>query len=114
MRFGRGRNTSLSGNFVLVLEASAQTSPFLDQQTVIPIAIPLTYMENTTIMIVADSVESSDAILFLLLDAEMVRDFLHTYSNRSLEGSYYLLDSGNLIADASRTNTKLQDTDKTE
>lgn len=54
----------------------AQTSPFLDQQTVIPIAIPLTYMENTTIVIVADSVESSDAILFLLLDAEMVRDFL--------------------------------------
>ena len=89
----------------------AQTSPFLDQQTVIPIAIPLTYMENTTIMIVADSVESSDAILFLLLDAEMVRDFLHTYSNRSLEGSYYLLDSGNLIADASRTNTKLPDSD---
>ena len=89
----------------------AQTSPFLDQQTVIPIAIPLTYMENTTIVIVADSVESSDAILFLLLDAEMVRDFLHTYSNRSLEGSYYLLDSGNLIADASRTNTKLPDSD---
>lgn len=89
----------------------AQTSPFLDQQTVIPIAIPLTYMENTTIVIVADSVESSDAILFLLLDAGMVRDFLHTYSNRSLEGSYYLLDSGNLIADASRTNTKLPDSD---
>ena len=62
-------------------------------------------------MIVADSVESSDAILFLLLDAGMVRDFLHTYSNRSLEGSYYLLDSGNLIADASRTNTKLPDSD---
>lgn len=41
----------------------------------------------------------------------MVRDFLHTYSNRSLEGSYYLLDSGNLIADASRTNTKLPDSD---
>ena len=89
----------------------AQTSPFLDQQTVIPIAIPLTYMENTTIVIVADSVESSDAILFLLLDAGMVRDFLHTYSDRSLEGSYYLLDSGNLIADASRTNAKLPDSD---
>ena len=89
----------------------AQTSPFLDQQTVIPIAIPLTYMENTTIVIVADSVESSDAILFLLLDAGMVRDFLHTYSDRSSEGSYYLLDSGNLIADASRTNTKLPDSD---
>lgn len=89
----------------------AQMSPFLDQQTVIPIAIPLTYMENTTIVIVANSVESSDAILFLLLDAGMVRDFLHTYSNRSLEGSYYLLDSGNLIADASRTNTKLPDSD---
>ena len=98
---------SISGITVL----AAQTSPFLDQQTVIPIAIPLTYMENTTIVIVADSVDASDAILFILLDAGMVRDFLHTYSERSSEGAYYLTDSGNLIVNASRKNSDSSDSD---
>lgn len=98
---------SISGITVL----AAQTSPFLDQQTVIPIAIPLTYMENTTIVIVADSVDASDAILFILLDAGMVRDFLHTYSEQSSEGAYYLTDSGNLIVNASRKNSDSSDSD---
>ena len=82
-----------------------QKSPFLDQQTVIPIAFPLTYMPNTSYVIVADNVEASDAILFLLLDAGMVRDFLHTYSDKNSEGTYYLLDASGLILNASRNRT---------
>ena len=84
---------SINGITVLPI----QKSPFLDQQNVIPVAFPLTYMPYTNYVIVADNAASSDAILFLLFDAGMVRDFLHTYSDSHLEGIYCLIDSQNLI-----------------
>ncbi len=84
---------SINGITVLPM----QKSPFLDKQNVIPVAFPLTHMSSTNYVIIADNAASSDAILFLLLDAEMVRDFLHTYSDSSLEGIYCLIDSQNLI-----------------
>ena len=87
-----------------------RNSPFLDQQPVIPVAFPLTYMANTSIVIVADDVASSDAILYLLLDAGLVRDFLHTYSDKSSEGAYYLLSPDNLILNASGTDDEVDST----
>ena len=93
-----------AGSITGITVLPVQKSPFLDQQDIIPIAIPLTYMENTTFVIVADNASNSDAILFLLLDAGLVQDFLHTYSNKSLEGAYYLLDSDTVVLNASRTD----------
>lgn len=83
----------------------AQKSPFSDQQDVIPVAFLLAYMPNTSFVIVADDVQTCDAILFLLLDAGLVRDFLHTYSDKSSEGAYYLIHSDGLILNASRSTS---------
>ncbi len=84
---------SINGITVLPM----QKSPFLDRQDVIPIAFPLTSLSYTHYVVIADDTASSDAIVFLLLDASMVRDFLHTYSDSNLEGTYSLITSQNLV-----------------
>jgi len=67
-------------------------SPFINQSDVIPVIIPLKYVSSTSMVLIAEEVEEAHGILYLLLSAEDVQNYLKLYCNDDSQGMLYLTD----------------------
>lgn len=77
-------------------------SPIKNQKDVVPLAFPLSLEKKGNFVAVLDDTSKSDAILFLLLDAGRLSDFLSAYSDDDTEGTLYLISgNGDMINPAS-------------
>lgn len=73
-------------------------SPIKNQKDVVPLAFPLSLEKRGNFVAVSDDISASDAILFLLLDAASLSNFLSAYSDDDTEGTLYLISgNGHLI-----------------
>ncbi len=68
------------------------TMPYTNQKASIPVAIPMTYSTATNFVLIADSVDLTDFMLYLFMGTEEVSDFLKLYCNDNTEGILYLVN----------------------
>ncbi len=68
-------------------------SPFSNQPEVIPIVIPLKYIAADNVVLIAESAESIDVMLFLYLSTTKVNNYLELYCNDRSQGTMYLVNS---------------------
>lgn len=74
------------------------SSPLKYNNEVIPLAFPLKYEARGNYTAVCRDVADSDAILFLLFNADAFNDYLSAYSNSDTQGTLYVMtDTGTLI-----------------
>ena len=74
------------------------SSPLKYNSEVIPLAFPLKYESRGSYTAVCRDATDSDAILFLLFNADAFNNYLSAYSNSDTKGSLYVMtDTGTLI-----------------
>lgn len=92
---------------------SAGKSPFQNRSDVVPLVVPIKLSLNQMLLI-ADDVREADLILYLLLDAGAVSDYLELCCDDKSEGILFLLDSAsrNISLPSSDSNyDKIVDSD---
>lgn len=70
----------------------ADKSPFQSRGAVIPMVIPLR-INGYQYMLISEDLEKSDLLLYILLDADSVADYLELCCDDSSEGDLFLVDS---------------------
>ena len=86
------------------------SSPLKYKNDVIPLAFPLKYESLGSYTAVCSNVADSDAILFLLFNADAFNDYLRAYSNSDTRGSLYVMTgAGTLINPATSAMHSTED-----
>ncbi len=66
-------------------------SPFRNYANVLPLVIPLRF--NSSRLLISDSIEQSDFILYLFLDADVVNEYFELYCDDDSQGTIFLIDN---------------------
>ena len=61
-----------------------QKSPFRSEGSVMPLAVPFTFIRGDLLLYIADSTEKADAILYLFLDANALNTTLKLYNSSNI------------------------------
>lgn len=92
------------------------SSPFQNRADVVPLVIPLR-ISSYQYLLISDSAESADLLLYLLIDATNLEDYLGLCCDDGSEGELFLMDGEGTAISLPRDNPqyeKLTDPDLTE
>ncbi len=68
------------------------SKPYTNQKTSVPVVIPLNYTTSDGFVLIADSIDSADFVLYLFLGTAEINSFLQLYCNDSMEGTLMLVN----------------------
>ena len=86
----KGDLRGISG--VTFLPSKNAPHPFGNADAAVPIAFPLCYQRDTKLLLLSESPERTELLLYVFLDREALQSYLSVYCGDSSEGLLYLTD----------------------